>query len=99
MIEEKKLNTENQGSWGNFLKFLSLCFFFILHAFYELEQGIVLSILANGAVHDKTSANFVCRHSDLKRCGPSRRLTLNFSKAPQCLWSLYKEVNVICTSE
>ena len=28
----------------------------MLHTFYELEQRIVLFILASGAVHDKVSA-------------------------------------------
>lgn len=53
--EEKKLNTENQGSWGNVFKNSSLCSFFILCTFYELEQRMVLFILMSGIVHEKTS--------------------------------------------
>lgn len=63
--EEKKLNIENQESWGIFFN-SSLCSFFTLHAFYELEQRAVLFFLANGGVHDKKSAKSVCRHNDLK---------------------------------
>lgn len=40
---------------GKFKK-IHLCSFFILHTFYELEQRMVLFILASGVVHDKMSA-------------------------------------------
>lgn len=50
----------------NFFKNSSLCSFFTLHAFYELEQRVVLFFLANGGVRDKKSAKSIRRYNDLK---------------------------------
>lgn len=60
---KKKLPTTKDHGENVFNSFS--CSIFMLHTFYELEQRIVLFILASGAVHDKMQ-KCICRPKELK---------------------------------